>query len=75
MAHAVPVAPDGSVWFGEEAVPALAHFFVTNGTLVEFLSRALTDQLLERLWMCRQDRHLGCGALGRQESGRPTLPA
>jgi len=34
--NAVAVAPDGSVWFGEEAVPALAHFFVTNGTLVEY---------------------------------------
>jgi virginiamycin B lyase len=34
--NAIAVAPDGSVWFGEEAVPALAHLFVTNGTLVEY---------------------------------------
>jgi len=34
--NAIAVAPDGSVWFGEEAVPALAHFFATNGTLVEY---------------------------------------
>ena len=34
--NAVTVAPDGSVWFGEEAVPALAHLYVTNGTLVEY---------------------------------------
>lgn len=30
------MAPDGSVWFGEQAVPALAHFYATNGTLVEY---------------------------------------
>jgi streptogramin lyase len=34
--NAMAVAPDGSVWFGEEAVPALAHFYATNGTLVEY---------------------------------------
>jgi len=34
--NAIVVAPDGSVWFGEEAVPALAHLFVANGTLVEY---------------------------------------
>ncbi|MDA4115642.1 MAG: hypothetical protein OK442_03700 [Thaumarchaeota archaeon] len=34
--NAIAVAPDGSVWFGEEAVPALAHFFPTNGTLIEY---------------------------------------
>ncbi len=34
--NAIAVAPDGSVWFGEEAVPALAHLYVTNGTLVEY---------------------------------------
>jgi streptogramin lyase len=28
--------PDGSVWFGEEAAPAVAHLFV-NGSLVEYL--------------------------------------
>lgn len=33
--NAIAVAPDGSVWFGEEAVPALAHFYA-NGTLVEY---------------------------------------
>jgi streptogramin lyase len=34
--NAMAVAPDGSVWFGEEAAPALAHFYPTNGTLVEY---------------------------------------
>jgi len=34
--NGVAVAPDGSVWFGEEAVPALAHLFVANHTLVEY---------------------------------------
>jgi streptogramin lyase len=34
--NGITVTPDGSVWFGEEAVPALAHFFATNGTLVEY---------------------------------------
>ena len=34
--NAVTVAPDGSVWFGEEAVPGLAHFYPGNGTLVEY---------------------------------------
>ncbi|HMD78502.1 MAG TPA: hypothetical protein VKF39_00800, partial [Nitrososphaerales archaeon] len=29
------VAPDGSVWFGEQAVPGLGHLF-TNGTVVEY---------------------------------------
>ena len=33
--NAIAVAPDGSVWFGEEAVPALAHLYA-NGTLVEY---------------------------------------
>ncbi len=33
--NAIAVAPDGSVWFGEEAAPALAHFYA-NGTLVEY---------------------------------------
>ncbi|HEV2389492.1 MAG TPA: hypothetical protein VGS04_02090, partial [Nitrososphaerales archaeon] len=33
--NAVAVASDGSVWIGEEAVPALAHLFA-NGTLVEY---------------------------------------
>ena len=30
--NAIAVAPDGSVWFGEEAVWGLAHLYVTNGT-------------------------------------------
>jgi streptogramin lyase len=30
------VAPDGSVWFAEESVPALAHFYPGNRTLVEY---------------------------------------
>ena len=34
--NAITVASDDSVWFGEEAVPALAHLYVTNGTLVEY---------------------------------------
>jgi streptogramin lyase len=34
--NGIAVASDGSVWFGEEAVPALAHFYPTNGTLVEY---------------------------------------
>jgi streptogramin lyase len=29
------VAPDGSVWFGEEAVPGVGHLY-PNGTLVEY---------------------------------------
>lgn len=29
-------ASDGSVWFGEQSVPGLAHFFPTNRTLVEY---------------------------------------
>jgi streptogramin lyase len=33
--NAMAVAPDGSVWFGEEAVPALAHLYA-DGTLVEY---------------------------------------
>ncbi len=35
-ANAVTTAPDGSVWFGEEAVPGVAHLFPSNGTLVEY---------------------------------------
>ena len=34
--NAVTVAPDGSVWFGEEAIPGLAHLYPSNGTLVEY---------------------------------------
>ncbi|MDA4116954.1 MAG: hypothetical protein OK455_01240 [Thaumarchaeota archaeon] len=34
--NAPTVAPDGSVWFGEESVPGLAHFYPGNGTLVEY---------------------------------------
>ncbi len=30
------VAQDGSVWFGEESVPGVAHFYPSNGTLVEY---------------------------------------
>lgn len=30
------VAPDGSVWFAEESVAGLAHFFPNNLTLVEY---------------------------------------
>jgi virginiamycin B lyase len=34
--NALAVAPDGSVWFGEQALPGIAHFF-SNGTLVEYV--------------------------------------
>lgn len=34
--NSVVVATDGSVWFGEEAVPGVAHFFPRNGTLLEY---------------------------------------
>lgn len=34
--NAVAAAPDGSVWFGEEAVPGVAHLYPANGTLVEY---------------------------------------
>ena len=30
------VAPDGSLWFAEQSVAGLAHFYPTNGTLVEY---------------------------------------
>jgi streptogramin lyase len=30
------VAPDGSVWFGEQSVEGFAHFYPSNGTLVEY---------------------------------------
>lgn len=33
--NAIAVAPDGSVWFGEESLPALAHL-QPNGTLLEY---------------------------------------
>jgi len=36
LPNAMTVAPDGSVWFGEQAVPGLAHLYLTNGTLVEY---------------------------------------
>ena len=34
--NAVVEAPDGSVWFGEQSVPGIAHFFPDNGTLIEY---------------------------------------
>jgi len=34
--NAITVAPDGSVWFGEESLPALAHLYA-NGTLLEYV--------------------------------------
>src|SRR6266850_4720300 len=34
--NAPTVAPDGSVWFAEQSVPALAHFYPGNRTLVEY---------------------------------------
>ncbi|MDA4114211.1 MAG: hypothetical protein OK474_09215 [Thaumarchaeota archaeon] len=33
--NSITAAPDGSVWFGEVAVPGLAHLFL-NGTLIEY---------------------------------------
>lgn len=33
--NAIAVAPDGSVWFGEESLPAFGHLY-TNGTVVEY---------------------------------------
>lgn len=33
--NAIAAAPDGSVWFGEQALPGLGHLF-PNGTLVEY---------------------------------------
>lgn len=33
--NAIAVAPDGSVWFGEQSVPGVGHLFA-NGTLVEY---------------------------------------
>ncbi len=34
--NAVTTAPDGSVWFAEQAVPGVAHLFPGNGTVVEY---------------------------------------
>lgn len=34
-ANSITAAPDGSVWFGEVAIPGIAHLFL-NGTLVEY---------------------------------------
>jgi len=34
--NAPTVSPDGSVWFGEQAAAALAHFYPGNRTLVEY---------------------------------------
>jgi len=34
--NAVVAAPDGSVWFGEQSVPGIAHFFPENDSLVEY---------------------------------------
>jgi streptogramin lyase len=34
--NAIAVAADGSIWFGEDAIPGLAHFYPANGTLVEY---------------------------------------
>ena len=34
--NAISVAPDGSVWFGEQSVPGVGHLFANNGTLVEY---------------------------------------
>ncbi len=34
--NGVTVAPDGSVWFGEQSVAGVAHFYPGNRTLVEY---------------------------------------
>src|ERR1700730_16596617 len=34
--NAPTVAPDGSVWFAEQSVAGLAHFYPANRTLVEY---------------------------------------
>jgi virginiamycin B lyase len=34
--NALFVAPDGSVWFGEQTIPGVGHIFPDNGTLVEY---------------------------------------
>ncbi|HEV2137490.1 MAG TPA: hypothetical protein VGR53_01465 [Nitrososphaerales archaeon] len=34
--NAVTTEPGGSVWFAEEGVPGVAHFFPSNGTVVEY---------------------------------------
>lgn len=36
MPNGIAAASDGSVWFGEQTVPGIAHFFPGNGTLVEY---------------------------------------
>jgi len=33
--NAITLAPDGSVWFGEQALPGVAHLY-PNGTLIEY---------------------------------------
>jgi streptogramin lyase len=33
---AITAAPDGSVWFAEQAVPGVTHLFPSNGTIVEY---------------------------------------
>lgn len=33
--NAITVSPDGSVWFGEQALPGVGHLF-PNGTLIEY---------------------------------------
>jgi streptogramin lyase len=34
--NAVTTAQDGTVWFAEQEVPGVAHFFPNNGTVVEY---------------------------------------
>ena len=33
---AITAAPDGSVWFAEQAVPGVAHLYPDNGTIVQY---------------------------------------
>ena len=37
LPNKLAVAPDGSVWFGEQSIPGVGHLFA-NGTLIEYAS-------------------------------------
>ncbi len=43
--NGITTAPDGSVWFGEQSLPGVAHFFPSNGTLVEYAWPASAQEL------------------------------
>lgn len=46
MPNAISVAPDGSVWFGEESVPGVGHLW-PNGTVVSYAWPDSTYRLYE----------------------------